>query len=90
MVIVYVKHYLNKAGLKFFQETWFPKVQGAISQQKGFISVDTYPDKCDYSCVNITVKFEDDKTLEDWVDTDAHAEVINALDPYRTGKTGTR
>ena len=84
MIIVYVKHYLTKSGMKFFNDEWFPDVKETISQQPGYvlISHDKHQDKDD--CVNITVKFENETTLNDWVTHPKHDPFVNALDKYRS------
>jgi heme-degrading monooxygenase HmoA len=84
MIIVYVKHYLNENGMRFFDKQWFPEVDGLIRQQKGFILIEAQPDLHDFECVNITVKFENKKTLNAWGATPDHGRVINQLEPYRT------
>lgn len=84
MIIVYVKHYLNADGKRFFDRQWFPEVNRLIRQQRGFIAIESYQDKLDYDCIHITVKFISKETLDAWVATEDHARVINQLDCYRT------
>ncbi len=84
MVVVYVKHYLNPEGIKYFDETWFPYVKSIEEQQPGYRGIETSKQADDPECVNITVKFEDQKTWDDWIAHPLHQEVINDLDQYRT------
>ncbi|MAZ77689.1 MAG: hypothetical protein CMF39_03330 [Legionellaceae bacterium] len=81
MVTVYVKHYLDKVGLDYFQNTWLPlHVEPVISQQPGFVSIDWQVDETD--CGYVTVKFVDDVTLQAWAEKPEH-DVVDLLDPYR-------
>jgi len=84
MIVVYVKHYLNKIGRDYFDTDWFPRVLNLISQQNGFLDITTSRDKDDPECINIIVKFNSSENLYLWVNNDLHQEVINNLDPYRT------
>jgi hypothetical protein len=84
MVIVYIKHYLNKAGVEYFSNIWYPKVCTIIKKQPGFVAIKSHKDAMDHSCIHITVKFANADHLDAWVKTPEHGEVINLLDPYRT------
>src|SRR5689334_12746590 len=84
MVIIFVKHYLNAAGIDFFNKQWFPQVKAAISQREGFISISSNPDKNNLQCINITVKFETWEKLYAWAESKPHDELVDQLDPYRT------
>jgi hypothetical protein len=84
MVIVYVKHYLNPAGLSFFNTTWYPQVKHLIKEQIGFLSIRSHSDAADKECMHITVKFIDRETLDDWGATDFHAIALTQLNQYRT------
>lgn len=83
MVIVFVKHYLNEAGIHYFNTTWFPNVKKAISQNDGYISIETYKDKTNESCVHITLKFENRKKLDAWTECAEHDDLVDGLDDYR-------
>lgn len=84
MIVVYVKHYLNEDGIKYFQDKWFPYVNKLIVQQLGFLDLTTSMNAEESGCVDITVKFKDEATLSLWVNHSDHAKVINDLDEYRT------
>lgn len=84
MIIVYVKHYLNRPGLKYFDDIWYPKVCKIIEKQPGFVAIESHKDTLDPRCVHITVRFMDSDSLEAWGKTHEHSQVINLLDPYRT------
>lgn len=83
MKLVYVRHFLNKEGIEYFSYSWFPRVNEAISTQYGFISIASSTDKNNPTCINIILKFKDDATLQAWVNTKIHGELIDLLDPYR-------
>ena len=83
MIIVYVKHYLNENGMKFFDGQWFPDVERLIRNQPGYILIESHRDPHICDCINITVKFTDQKTLDAWVATPEHIGVINQLESYR-------
>ena len=84
MIIAYVKHNLTPEGKQYFQEKWFPMVEGFISVQKGFLLIEYHPDQKQEDCLHITVKFDNQENLDTWVATPEHASVLNLLDPYRT------
>src|SRR5258706_5606759 len=84
MIIVYVKHYLTDDGLLYFKNHWFPKVHSLISQQKGFISITYRENTEDLDCLDITLKFADDQTLQDWIAVPNHDELIQELDLFRS------
>jgi heme-degrading monooxygenase HmoA len=84
MIIVYVKHFLNAAGIKYYLEDWFPKVKSIIEKQPGYLAITTCQDKLNTSCMRIIVTFETKELLEAWVKTAAHAEVLDKLEPLRT------
>ena len=81
-IIIYVKHYLNFAGLKYFEECWFPLVHAIMSQQKGFLLLEHEGTMED--CVYITLKFENEQTFHKWVEYTGHEDLVNALDPFRS------
>ena len=82
MHIVYVKHYLDPEGFKHFEENWFPEVMATITKQPGYISC-THDKELDVDdCLNLTVKFDSEDNLNQWIATDAHAALIDGLDPY--------
>jgi len=70
--------------MNFFEDIWFPQVKSATGRQNGFISIESDRDKKDGELVNITLKFADWETLNAWVDTKVHDELVDGLDPYRT------
>lgn len=81
-MIVYVKHYLNKEGLEYFQNEWLPnKVEPVISEQPGFVGIDSSIDETE-GCGHVTVKFEDGASLNAWVEKPEH-DVVDLLDSYR-------
>ncbi|EKD92384.1 MAG: hypothetical protein ACD_29C00032G0003 [uncultured bacterium] len=83
MVIVYVKHFLNSEGLKYFNDAWFPDaVYKEISRQPGFIAATKSIDEKN-GCGHVTVKFQDEETLTAWIKKPEH-DVVDLLDPYRT------
>jgi antibiotic biosynthesis monooxygenase (ABM) superfamily enzyme len=84
MITVYVKHYLNEAGRTYFDKTWFPYVFSIITKQPGYHFIETHNDDSDPDCKNITFKFDDQKTLDDWIAHPDHQKVIDDLNPYRT------
>ena len=84
MIIVYVKHYLDENGTKYFDKTWYPYVENLIKQQEGYKLIETSNEANDPECRNITVKFEDKQTLDTWVAHDDHQAVIGDLDKFRT------
>lgn len=84
MIFVYVKHYLNSEGIRYFDEIWFPHVESIIQQQEGYLGIETTKQPDDPECVNITVKFADHETLDAWIAYPEHQEVIDDLDKYRT------
>jgi antibiotic biosynthesis monooxygenase (ABM) superfamily enzyme len=84
MITVYVKHYLNAAGCEYFNTKWYPYVQSLIERQAGFISIASSVNKADIECINVVVKFTNAETLNAWVKTNSHQEIINDLDRYRT------
>jgi len=72
MIIVYVKHYLNKEGKAFVQQYWFPMVKKVMQQQLGYISFKHEVEQdCD-DCVNLVVTFDDEINLQQWVDIKEH------------------
>lgn len=83
MITVYVKHYLNKAGIEYFQTQWFVYVEIIIKKQDGFIDIISHQDKFDPTCINITIKFTGADQLKKWAKSSLHKEVISKLDPYR-------
>jgi len=83
MIVVYVKHYLDKDGFDYFEKTWFPqKVQPIISKQPGFISIEAKTDNT-AGHVFITVIFDSEENLAKWVSKPEH-DVMDLLDPFRT------
>lgn len=86
MFIVYVKHYLNTAGIQYFHTIWFPKVKAIMSQQQGYISVKHDADRDSDDCVNVIVIFDSQGNLEKWAEHPAHDELVTALDSYRCRK----
>lgn len=83
MFIVYVKHYLNNEGLKYFHDIWFPKVKAIMSQQHGYISVTHNADRDNKDTVNVIVTFNNKANLEKWAEHPDHDELVNALDSHR-------
>lgn len=81
MLIVYVKHYLTPDGIDYLEKSWFQSVHSILKQQEGFISI-TYTIKGD--CVDITLKFEDEKTFDAWCEIPEHNTLIDELNPYRS------
>ena len=84
MIVIYIKHYLNKAGRDYFSHSWFPQVTSIIAKQQGFIGIDTTLDEYDEECINITVKFSNREMVTAWAETAIHQELISALAPFRT------
>jgi hypothetical protein len=84
MIVVYIKHYLNENGIKYFDETWYPTVEGLIKQQDGYVLIEATAEAGDLECRNITVQFKGQTTLDAWVAHDDHQAVINDLDQFRT------
>lgn len=90
MLSIYVKHFLNDAGIGYFHNEWFQWVMEAVSiidlqqARPGFISLDFERDVEDPTCINILLCFEDESTLDVWCNTPEHEELVVALDPYRT------
>ena len=84
MLTVYVKHYLTPDGIHFFKNKWFPEVHSIISQQEGFVSIAYTTHQNSSDCMNITLKFKDEKTLNDWIAVPIHDDLIKALDAYRS------
>lgn len=83
MHCVFVKHYLNQAGMEFFDKKWFPAVQKAIKVQSGFIDITSKKDLQNLKLVHITLRFEDQATLLAWAATERHDELVDNLDDYR-------
>lgn len=81
MLIIYVKHYLNEQGIDYLKKSWFPKVHSLLQQQAGFISI-MYMTIGD--CVDITLKFEDEKTFDAWCAVPEHDQLLEELNPYRS------
>ncbi len=84
MITVYVRHYLNDAGIEHVTSEWFPLVMSYMCTQEGFVSFtnDTTLNKDD--CVNLTVTFVDEQAIENWIAHPEHDNVVNALDTYRS------
>lgn len=83
MIFVHVKHYLNKEGRAYFDGTWYPYVKERISQQKGFVNIESSRDLSCEDCINIIVTFENHEKLMAWVEHADHQKVIHDLDVYR-------
>lgn len=82
MITVYVKHYLDREGLNYFQNEWLPDhVEPVISQQPGLVGIDWRVDEAE-NCGHVTVKFADEPALQAWVEKPEH-DVVDLLDPYR-------
>lgn len=84
MQIVYVKHYLTPEGISYFEREWFPWVDSVIKVQEGFVSITYSQDFDAQDCMNITLKFLDDPTLDAWIAVPIHEDLIQALDPLRS------
>jgi heme-degrading monooxygenase HmoA len=82
MFYVAVKHYLNAEGIRFFPE-WFAKVRSFISKQKGFTSIEYFPDSQGKTCMHITLIFDSKANMEAWVSEPVHDDLVAALDQYR-------
>jgi hypothetical protein len=82
MIHIYVKHYLTPVGGLYFNK-WFNLVYSIMSKQKGFVSFtkDIHKDRDD--CFNLSLIFEDQESLDRWVEYPSHDELVDALDPYR-------
>lgn len=81
---VYVKHYLTQDGIQFFKTNWFPKVHSIMSRQDGFISLKFTANDTHQDCIDITLEFKDDRTLQAWIAMPIHDELILELDGYRS------
>ena len=84
MVIVFVKHYLNQDGINHLNTKWFPYVKSIMSKKPGYVDFTNEPDAKHSDCANLTVRFKDAKTFDEWVADKDHGKVINDLDQYRT------
>jgi hypothetical protein len=84
MLYIYVKHYLNDKGIKYFEDQWFPQVYSIISQQKGFVEISFHYSQYERDCVNIFLVFTDQETLDKWVAHPFHDKLIEGLDIYRS------
>lgn len=84
MLTVYVKHYLAEDGVQFFKTVWFPKVLSHLRQQAGFISLTYIQDPVNADCLFITLKFENQETLDRWIVVPIHNALIDELDSYRS------
>lgn len=82
MLIIHVKHYLNKKGLNYF-DTWFKEVYQFIAKQDGFISLHRAYDN-DHKTVHIWLHFQNREKMLLWGSSKEHAQLIAKLDPYRT------
>jgi antibiotic biosynthesis monooxygenase (ABM) superfamily enzyme len=84
MIIVYVKHYLNKEGRAFVREHWFSMVKRLMQQQSGYISFKHKAEQDYDDCVNLVVTFDNEINLQHWVDIKEHDKFVNMLDDYRS------
>lgn len=83
MLIIHVKHFLNKDGIKFFDQ-WFDGCLQFLSKKEGFLLLQRAFDDTNLGCVHIWLHFENREKLETWGNTEEHALLIAQLDPYRT------
>ncbi len=83
MHCVFVKHYLTRSGVDFFNTTWFPAVQKAIQSQPGFIKIIAALDLKTPGLVHITLYFDHQMNLLAWAGTEKHDELVDNLDDYR-------
>lgn len=84
MLTVYVKHYLTESGVQFFKTIWFPKVLSHISQQPGYISLAYTQEPISRDCLFLTLKFENQETLDRWIAVPIHDTLIDELDIHRS------
>ncbi|MFA6916095.1 MAG: hypothetical protein WC222_06840 [Parachlamydiales bacterium] len=83
-VTVYVKHYLTDQGRDFFKQVWYPKVLSSVQNQDGFISLSYEENIESPDCMDLTLKFKDENTLNAWIDVPDHDDLIKELDEYRS------
>lgn len=86
MIIVYVKHYLTPEGMVYFEKEWWERVQSTIRKQKGFVSLVYRKSEDEDDCIDLTLKFNDEDTLDEWASLPAHEKLIEELIPYRSRK----
>ncbi len=83
-MIAYVRHYLTGEGIKYFQNTWFPRLSTVIKQQLGFISLTYTMNPLENDRIDIVLIFKDEATFNAWCELPIHDEFVVALDAYRS------
>lgn len=86
MLAIYVKHYLTEEGIKYFKETWFPKVYSFMAAADGFVSLGYIINEEEPDLVEITLQFEGSETLDSWLEDPVHDALLRDLDKYRSRK----
>lgn len=83
MLIIHVTHFLDDAGLRYFEE-WYHDCYGFISKQDGFRLLEKAYDNAGSGAVHLWLHFESREKMLLWGNSDAHAMMISKLDRYRT------
>lgn len=84
MLTVYVKHYLTDEGKEYIKNIWYPWVYREMSKQLGYVAFSHDEALDEDDCINLSVTFESQETIDAWVAQPIHEELITAIDQYRS------
>lgn len=82
MIIFHVRHYLNKAGIKYFNQ-WFLSLKKVLTNQKGFISAKYAIDTNSIEIVDLFMEFKDSGSMQEWRASIKHEKIKSLLEPYK-------
>lgn len=82
--VVYVKHYVTHSGMDFICKDWFLRVRSALQEQDGFLSFIHSIDRDDPSCCLFELQFKNAETLDAWINTPIHDDLLLELDEDST------
>lgn len=85
MVIVFVEHFLNEEGQRYFP-TWIEEIAEVLRDFEGFLSIRQLTDVEDPERCHLLLRFESVELLRAWADSDAHDRMIDRLAPYQKRK----
>lgn len=76
-----VKYFLTEEGVHYFSD-WYNEVYKMTSKQDGFLRMSL--DKESSNIPIVTLYFENQEKLTQWVKTDIHAELVSKLEPFQS------
>ena len=85
MIVVFVEHFLNEEGRRYFPQ-WITEIEGVLDGFEGFVSIERLADVDDSDRSTLLLRFERLDLLRTWAASPAHDRMIEQLAPYRCRK----